>query len=71
MCNESRLYAFIHRDNGYSEIFHSGSYFVNFILHKNVSKKVTDLAIGLLAAKKKLNLPLTGYLLSIAGYEGR
>lgn len=50
-----------------NETFHSHSYFVNLTLYKNVSKEVTGLAVGLLAAKKKLNLPLTGYFLAIVG----
>lgn len=40
---------------------------MNLTLYKNVSKEVTGLAVGLLAAKKKLNLPLTGYFLAIVG----
>ena len=52
-----------------SKIVDSHSYSVNLTLYKNVSKEVTGLAEGLLAAKKKLDLPLTGYLLTIARYE--
>ena len=54
-----------------SKIFHSHSYFVNLTLYKNVSKEVTGEVGGLLAVKKKLDLPLTGYLLTIARYESR
>ena len=55
----------------HSKIVDSHSYFVNLTPYKNVSKEVTGLVGGLLAAKKKLDLPLTGYLLAIARYESR
>lgn len=54
-----------------SKIFHNHSYFVNLTPYKNVSKEVPGVVGGLLAVKEKLDLPLTGYLLTIARYESR